>query len=73
MATSSNKRERRTNRPWRAAVVAKRRDEAEARQRERDARGDAGQLERLDALFGAGQGATKERTRLMHRIGKKAA
>ncbi len=34
------------------------------RQADRAARGDAGQLAKLDALFGVGQGAKRERARL---------
>lgn len=45
-----------------------RREEGEIRQVERNKRGDAGQLHRLDNVFGEGMGATKERARLAKRI-----
>lgn len=56
------------NVPWRYRQVARRRSEAEERQSARKARGDAGQLARLDAMFGEGQGAQRERARLAARI-----
>lgn len=60
--------------PWKARLVAQRRQAAEERQAARDARDDAAQLRRLDALLGAGVGAKKERARLEARlVGKKAA
>lgn len=45
-----------------------RREEGEIRQDARNKRGDKGQLSRLDALFGRGQGAKKERARLAKRL-----
>lgn len=53
---------------WKHHVMARRRSEAEARQAARDSRGDEGQLARLDALFGVGQGAQRERSRLAKRL-----
>ena len=41
-----------------------RKDEAVARQAERDSRGPAAQLHHLDGLLGKGVGAKKERARL---------
>ena len=43
-----------------------RREEGEIRQDARNKRGDKGQLERLDSMFGEGLGAKKERARLAH-------
>lgn len=39
-----------------------------SRQEDRDARGDEGQLARLDIMFGVGKGAVKERAKLAKRI-----
>ena len=69
---------RERNQPWKFRVIARRREEAEERQAARDARGDEGQLARLDEMFGTGKGAQKERQRLAERLfkgfgGKKAA
>jgi hypothetical protein len=55
--------------PWKHVVKATRRAEAEIRQREREDRGDEAQLARLDAMFGAGKGAQRERARLIERLG----
>jgi hypothetical protein len=63
---------RQRNRPWKAQVQAHKREQAEARQRERESRGDAGQLARLDALLGAGMGAQRERARLQRRLERAA-
>lgn len=56
--------------PWKKRFMAGRRAEAEERQRARDARGDEGQLQRLDTMFGAGKGAERERERLVKRVFK---
>lgn len=56
------------NVPWKYKVLAKKREAADERQRAREERGDAGQLARLDALFGEGQGAQRERKRLAKRL-----
>jgi hypothetical protein len=63
---------RERNVAWRSRVVAQRRADAEERQRARNERGDAGQLARLDQMFGEGQGAQRERARLQKRIERKA-
>ena len=50
--------------------VERRQAGAKARQEARDARSDKQQLTLLDDLFGEGQGAERERTRLNKRIAK---
>ena len=54
--------------PWKRMRRAPRRAAAGARQAEREGRGDEGQLARLDALFGPGKGAQRERERLARRL-----
>ena len=49
-----------------------RRTEAEKRQSASDAMSPADRLAQLDKRLGTGTGATRERTRLMNRIAKKA-
>lgn len=56
--------------PWKHVIKATRRAEAEMRQRDREDRGDEEQLARLDAMFGAGKGAGRERQRLNKRLGR---
>jgi len=51
-------------------ATKKRREEAEARQAERDKLTSDQQLARLDALLGENQGATKERLRLHQEIAR---
>lgn len=51
--------------------LTRKRTEAEVRAAERVERGDSGQLARLDAAFGPGNGAKKERTRLTLRLNSK--
>lgn len=63
---------RQRNRPWLANVRARKREQAEERQAARDARGPAGQLARLDALLGVGQGARRERARLQRELERAA-
>lgn len=63
---------RQRNRPWRAQAQARKREQAEARQAARDARGPAGQLAHLDALLGTGMGARKERARLQRALERAA-
>ena len=46
-----------------------RREEGEFRLLDRVKRGDKGQIARLDAMFGEGKGAKKERARLAKRMG----
>ena len=47
--------------------TAQKREEAELRVVVRDERGDKGQLDRLDKMFGKGKGAQKERAKLLAR------
>lgn len=61
---------RERNVPWKFRLIAVRRADAAARDLARKERGDAGQLARLDAMFGEGQGAQRERARLAKRIEK---
>lgn len=63
------KQRRKPQAPWKFRVMAQRRADAEERQAARDARGDEGQLERLDEMFGPGKGAQRERARLVDRLG----
>lgn len=49
--------------------LADKQAEAQVRQAEREARSPQEQLARLDKMFGPGQGAKKERTKLARRIG----
>ena len=62
--------QRERNVPWKFRRTAERRAAAEDRQRARKERGDAGQLARLDEMFGVGEGAQRERARLAKRIDK---
>lgn len=48
-----------------------RREEGEMRLAERVKRGDKGQIARLDAMFGEGNGAKKERARIAKRMATK--
>ncbi len=60
---------RRTNRGrWKHLVTAKRREEAEARQVEYDKKTPQQKIDALDALFGVGLGAAKERARLANKL-----
>ena len=63
------KERRRRTAPWKYRVMAERRAAAEERQAARAARGDEGQLARLDDLLGPGKGAQRERARLVDRLG----
>ena len=49
---------------------ADKKQDAELRAVVRDERGDRGQVERLDKMFGKGKGARKERAKLLARTAK---
>lgn len=66
--TPPKKSRRTNNRPWKSGLQQAKREAAELRQRQRDARSPQQQLDRLDSLLGVGVGAQRERARLLRML-----